>query len=62
MSNSAITPQSLANQLVENEGSISAAARKAKIFRSTLKRIINGNTDTPHMMTYAKLVKALNEK
>ena len=62
MPETAITTQSLAKQLIEKEGSISAAARKAKIFRSTLKRIIQGHTDTPHMKTFAKLAKALNAK
>lgn len=57
-----VTPQSLAQQLVDKEGSISAAARKANIFRSTLKRIIRGDTVTPHMETYGKLTKAINAK
>lgn len=42
-------------------GSLTAVAKKSKIFRSTLKRIKNGSTIAPHTDTLAKLVRVIND-
>jgi DNA invertase Pin-like site-specific DNA recombinase len=41
-------------------GSLSAVAKHAKLFRSTLKRIKNGETKAPHPDTIARLVRIIN--
>jgi DNA invertase Pin-like site-specific DNA recombinase len=45
---------------VQKHGSISAVARKTRLFRSTLKRIKKGETIAPHPETLAKLVRVIN--
>lgn len=55
-----IDAKELVRLAVAKYGSISEAARRARVFRSTLKRINNGDTSAPHADTIAKLVKALN--
>lgn len=55
-----ITPKTIINQAIEKYGSLSAVARRTQLYRSTLKRIRNGETIAPHPETIALLVKALN--
>lgn len=55
-----ITPQTIAEQAIRKCGSISEAARKAEVDRSTLKRIRQGKTKRPHRDTLAQLVRIAN--
>ena len=59
--NQVIDAAELLRIAVQKHGSLSAVAKKTKLFRSTLKRIRNGSTNAPHPETLAKLVRVIND-